>query len=70
MKKVKHINNNFTLDEFHFWKTMDCNNSTDHTIDMNAFETLLDGEDQCGEELDDWFHLALNVIVSVFDIVD
>ena len=26
---------------------------------------LLDGENQCGDDLDDWFHFALNVVVSV-----
>ena len=30
---------------------------------------LLDGENQCGDDLDDWFHFALNVIVSVIQIV-
>ena len=70
MKKVKHINTNFTLDEFHLWKEMGCNNSTNHTIDMNEFETLLNGEDQCGEELDYWFRFALNVVVSLMDIVN
>ena len=30
---------------------------------------LLDGENQCGDDLDDWFHFALNVVVSVIQIV-
>ena len=30
---------------------------------------LLDGENQCGEDLDDWFHFALNIVVSVIPIV-
>ena len=25
---------------------------------------LLDGENQCGDELDSWFHFALNIVVS------
>ena len=25
---------------------------------------LLDGENQCGDELDSWFHFALNVVAS------
>ena len=30
---------------------------------------LLDGENQCGDDLDDWFHFALNVVVSVIQVV-
>ena len=30
---------------------------------------LMDGENQCGDDLDDWFHFALNVVVSVIQIV-
>ena len=30
---------------------------------------LLDGENQCGDDLDDWFHFALNIVVSVIPIV-
>ena len=30
---------------------------------------LLDGENQCGDDLDDWFNFALKVVVSVIQIV-
>ena len=30
---------------------------------------LLDGKNQCGDNLDDWFHFAFNVVVSVIQIV-
>ena len=30
---------------------------------------LLDGENQSGDDLDDWFHFALNIVVSVIPIV-
>ena len=30
---------------------------------------LLDGENQCGDDLDDWFHFAFNIVVSVIQIV-
>ena len=30
---------------------------------------LMDGYNQCGDDLDDWFHFALNVVVSVIQIV-
>ena len=30
---------------------------------------LLDGENQCGDELDIWFHFALNVVVSGIHMV-
>ena len=30
---------------------------------------LMDGENQCGDDLDDWFHFALNIVVSVIQIV-
>ena len=29
----------------------------------------MDGENQCGDDLDDWFHFALNIVVSVIQIV-
>merc|ERR1739838_969442 len=49
------------------WEAMDCNNAT--TINMEDWEMLLDGENQCGDELDSWFHLAFNTVVSVIQIV-
>merc|ERR1712172_159247 len=69
MDKVMHITN-VTLDEDLYddiWEAMDCNNAT--TIDMEDWEMLLDGENQCGDELDSWFHLAFNTVVSVIQIV-
>ena len=64
---------NVTLDEDYedlyddIWEALDCNNAT--TIDMEDWEMLLDGENQCGDELDSWFHFAFNAIVSVIQIV-
>merc|ERR1740129_2356528 len=52
MDKVMYITN-VTLDEDLYddiWEAMDCNNAT--TIDMEDWEMLLDGENQCGDELD------------------
>merc|ERR1711971_583997 len=69
MDKVMYITN-VTLDEDLYddiWEAMDCNNAT--TIDMEDWEMLLDGENQCGDELDSWFHLAFNTVVSVIQIV-
>merc|ERR1712172_349984 len=72
MDKVMYITN-VTLDEDYenlyddIWEAMDCNNAT--TIDMEDWEMLLDGENQCGDELDSWFHLAFNTVVSVIQIV-
>merc|ERR1739838_412770 len=69
MDKVMHITN-VTLDEDLYddiWEAMDCNNATN--IDMEDWEMLLDGENQCGDELDSWFHLAFNTVVSVIQIV-
>merc|ERR1711971_777872 len=69
MDKVMYITN-ITLDEDLYddiWEAMDCNNAT--TIDMEDWEMLLDGENQCGDELDSWFHLAFNTVVSVIQIV-
>ena len=69
MDKVMYITN-VTLDEDLYddiWEAMDCNNAT--TIDVEDWEMLLDGENQCGDDLDDWFHFALNMVVSVIQIV-
>merc|ERR1719400_234679 len=69
MRKVMHITN-VTLDEDLYddiWEAMDCDNAT--TIDMEVWEMLLDGENQCGDELDSWFHFAFNTVVSVIQIV-
>ena len=71
MDKVMHITNvtldNIDIDYDDIWEAMDCNNAT--TIDMEDWEMLLDGENQCGDELDSWFHLAFNTVVSVIQIV-
>merc|ERR1711971_45432 len=69
MDKVMYITN-ITLDEDLYddiWEAMDCNNAT--TIDVEDWEMLLDGENQCGDELDSWFHFAFNTVVSVIQIV-
>merc|ERR1712086_683176 len=72
MDKVMHITN-VTLGEDYkdlyddIWEAMDCNNAT--TIDMEDWEMLLDGENQCGDELDSWFHFAFNTVVSLIQIV-
>merc|ERR1739848_629431 len=69
MDKVMHITN-VTLDEDLYddiWEAMDCNNAT--TIDVEDWEMLLDGENQCGDELDSWFHFAFNTVVSIIQIV-
>merc|ERR1712150_9323 len=69
MDKVMYITN-VTLDEDLYddiWEAMDCNNAT--TIDMEDWEMLLDGDNQCGDELDSWFHFAFNTVVSVIQIV-
>merc|ERR1740129_1202045 len=49
------------------WEALDCNNAS--AIDMEDWKMLLDGENQCGEELDSWFHFAFNTVVSVIQIV-
>merc|ERR1712008_622362 len=72
MDKVMYITN-VTLGEDYedlyddIWEAMDCNNAT--TIDMEDWEMLLDGENQCGDELDSWFHFAFNTVVSLIQIV-
>merc|ERR1712083_236815 len=69
MDKVMYITN-VTLDEDLYddiWEAMDCNNAT--TIDVEDWEMLLDGENQCGDELDSWFHFAFNTVVSIIQIV-
>merc|ERR1711971_463338 len=69
MDKVMYITN-VTIDEDLYddiWEAMDCNNAT--TIDVEDWEMLLDGENQCGDELDSWFHLAFNTVVSIIQIV-
>lgn len=72
MDKVMYITN-VTLDEDYeslyddIWEAMDCNNAT--TINMEDWEMLLEGENQCGDELDSWFHFAFNTVVSVIQIV-
>merc|ERR1740129_2069867 len=72
MNKVMHITN-VTLDEDYenlyddIWEALDCNNAT--AIDMEDWKMLLDGENQCGDELDSWFHFAFNTVVSVIQIV-
>merc|ERR1711935_1212013 len=72
MDKVMHITN-VTLGEDYedlyddIWEAMDCNNAT--TIDMEDWEMLLDGENQCGDELDSWFQFAFNTVVSLIQIV-
>merc|ERR1739838_55021 len=70
MDKVMYITNitidNIDIDYDDIWEAMDCNNAT--TIDMDDWEDLLDGENQCGE-LDSWFHFAFNTVVSVIQIV-
>merc|ERR1740129_1256971 len=48
------------------WEALDCNNAT--AIDMDDWEMLLDGENQCGDKLDSWFHFAFNTVVSVIQI--
>merc|ERR1740129_1148613 len=79
MDKVMHITN-VTFDRFvtaessfnenlydDIWEALDCNNAT--AIDMEDWKMLLNGENQCGEELDSWFHFAFNTVVSVIQIV-
>merc|ERR1740129_1234268 len=72
MDKVMHLTN-VTLTEDNedlyedIWEAMDCDNAT--IINMEDWEMLLEGENQCGDDLDDWFHFALNVVVSVIQIV-
>merc|ERR1712172_143369 len=72
MDKVMHITN-VTLDEDYenlyddIWEALDCNNAT--AIDMEDWEMLLDGENQCGDKLDSWFHFAFNAVVSIIQIV-
>ena len=72
MGKVMHITN-VTLDKDNenlyddIWEALDCNNAT--AIDMEDWEMLLDGENQCGDKLDSWFHFAFNTVVSVIQIV-
>merc|ERR1712088_946754 len=72
MDKVMQITNVTLTEDYEdlyndIWEAMDCDNAT--TINMEDWEMLLDGENQCGDDLDDWFHFALNVIVSVIQIV-
>jgi len=72
MDKVMYITNVTLTDDYEdlyddIWEAMDCDNGT--TINMEEWEMLLDGENQCGDDLDDWFHFALNVVVSVIQIV-
>merc|ERR1719418_349309 len=72
MDKVMHITNVTLTEDYEdlyndIWEAMDCGNAT--TINMEDWEMLLDGENQCGYDLDDWFHFALNVVVSVIPIV-
>ena len=68
MEKMKYVNTKFTLIDYLYddlWKVMVCNNTSTHTIGMTDFETVLDGEDQCGEELDDCFNLAFNLVFLI-----
>merc|ERR1740129_745731 len=72
MDKVMHITNVTLTEDYEdlyddIWEAMDCDNDT--TINMEDWEMLMDGENQCGDDLDDWFHFALNVVVSVIQIV-
>merc|ERR1712150_243266 len=72
MDKVMHITNVTLTEDYEdlyndIWEAMDCDNAT--TINMEDWEMLLDGENQCGDDLDDWFHFALNIVVSVIPIV-
>jgi len=72
MDKVMYITNITLTDDYEdlyddIWEAMDCDNGT--TINMEEWEILLDGKNQCGDDLDDWFHFALNVVVSVIQIV-
>ena len=68
MDKVMYITNvTLDVDYDDIWEAIDCNNAT--TIDMEDWEMLLDGENQCGDELDSWFHFAFNTVVSVIQIV-
>ena len=70
--KVMHITNDSLGVHYEdlyddIWEAMDCNKTT--SIDMEDWEMLLDGENQCGEELDSWFHFAFNTVVSIIQIV-
>jgi len=72
MDKVMHITNVTLTEDYEdlyndIWEAMDCDNAT--TINMEDWEMLMDGENQCGDDLDDWFHFALNIVVSVIQIV-
>merc|ERR1711971_845744 len=72
MDKVMQITNVPLTEDYEdlyndIWEAMDCDNAT--TINMEDWEMLMDGENQCGDDLDDWFHFALNVVVSVIQIV-
>ena len=74
MEKMKYVNTKFTLIDYLYddlWKVMACNNTSTHTIGMTEFETVLDGGDQCGEELDDCLDFALNLVflsLNVFEL--
>jgi len=69
MDKVMSITNVSLSEDLYddIWEAINCNNDT--TIDTDAWEMLLDGKNQCGEELDNWFHFAFNVVVSLIQIV-
>merc|ERR1711971_212897 len=72
MDKVMQITNVTLTEDYEdlyndIWEAMDCDNAT--TINMEDWEMLMDGENQCGDDLDDWLHFALNVVVSVIQIV-
>ena len=68
MDKVSYITN-VTLDLNYddIWNMLDCNNDT--MINMEDWEMLMDGEDQCGNELDNWFHFAFNIVVSLIQML-
>ena len=69
MDKVTYITNVTLSEEYEddIWEAIDCNNDT--TINKDAWEMLLDGKNQCGDDLDNWFHFAFNVVVSLIQIV-
>merc|ERR1711862_57708 len=68
MDKVSYITN-VTLDLNYddIWNMLDCNNDT--MINMEDWEMLMDGEDQCGNELDSWFYFAFNIVVSLMQML-
>ena len=68
MDKVSYITNvTLDLDYDDIWNMLDCNNDT--MINMEDWEMLMDGEDQCGNELDSWFHFAFNIVVSLMQML-